>query len=71
MSEQNPDVEDLQDRDDLTFCETDADHIKDVVGGEAYDYDTFFVKVENGDYTEVWGMHGIIPYFYKAVTRIL
>lgn len=42
---------------------------KDVMG--AGDYDSFFVGTSNGDYTEVWGMCGIIPYNSKLVTRLL
>lgn len=32
--------------------------------------DSFFVEVKGGDYTEVWGMEGIVPYLSKKVYRI-
>ena len=34
------------------------------------DYDSFFVKVEDGDYSEVYGMAGIVPYLYKSLDKI-
>lgn len=34
------------------------------------DYDSFFVKVEDSEYVEVWGMYGIIPYSNYNVFRI-
>lgn len=45
--------------------------IKEHIGASATDYDAFFVNVENGDYTEVWGICGIVPYKSKLTTRLL
>ena len=63
-------VQDINNREDLTFCENDADFIKEYIGEKAQEYDTFFVKVENGDYSEIYGMYGIIPNLYKKLYRI-
>jgi hypothetical protein len=35
------------------------------------DYDAYFVGVEDGDYTEVWGMVGIVPYLSKLVRKLV
>jgi hypothetical protein len=48
----------------------DTAPIKADVAG-AKDYDAFFVLAVDGDYTEVWGMVGIVPYHSKLVTRLL
>ena len=65
-------VADIQDRDDLTFCDssTDVDACLDDLGVEK-DYDALFVKVEDGAYTEVYGMFGIIPHLHKILDRIV
>jgi hypothetical protein len=34
-------------------------------------FDSFFVDTQDGDYTEVWGMFGIIPRDEKPVYRVL
>jgi predicted house-cleaning NTP pyrophosphatase (Maf/HAM1 superfamily) len=34
------------------------------------DYDSFFVKVDEGDYSEIYGMVGIVPYLYKTLDKI-
>jgi hypothetical protein len=36
-----------------------------------FDYDSYFVRIEDGEYKEVWGMAGIVPYLSKIVTRVL
>jgi len=33
--------------------------------------DSYFVKVENGEYTEVYGIEGIVPYLSKSVIKII
>lgn len=49
----------------------DVTAIKEYLGPDAADYDSFFVAVGDGDYTEVWGMCGIIPYKSKLVSRFI
>lgn len=65
-------VKDIQKRQDLQFIDLSQDIkiIKEYIGQEARDYDSFFIKIENGDYTEVYGMEGIIPYMNKFLYRI-
>jgi hypothetical protein len=38
---------------------------------EGFDYDSYLVHAEDGEYKEIWGMSGIVPYKSKLVTRIL
>ncbi len=38
--------------------------------GIALDFHSFFVGQEDGDYTQIWGMSGIIPYNNKEVVRL-
>lgn len=37
-------------------------HLKDI--------DAFFVEITDGDYGEIWGMSGIIPYNTREVIRV-
>ena len=37
----------------------------------APEYDSFFVDIADGEYTEVWGMYGVIPWNEKQVYRVL
>jgi hypothetical protein len=34
------------------------------------EFDAYFVKIENGDYIEIYGIPGIIPFDEKNVTRL-
>lgn len=45
--------------------------IREHLGENAGNYDAFFVAEENGDYTEMWGMVGIVPYNSKLVSRLI
>jgi sensor domain CHASE-containing protein len=49
----------------------DVEPIKENIGESAQDYDAFFVAQKDGDYTEVWGMCGIVPRLSKLVTRLV
>jgi hypothetical protein len=49
----------------------DTKEIKSCIGRKTYGFDSFFVLVRDGDYLEVWGMKGIIPYLYKELTKII
>jgi len=48
----------------------DVRPIKEYFGEIAEDFDAFFVKVGDGDYVEVWGIHGIIPDLNKTAYQI-
>jgi hypothetical protein len=49
----------------------DVAPIKEHIGESAEGYDAFFVSIADGDYTEVWGICGIVPYRSKLTTRLL
>ena len=34
-------------------------------------YDSFFVRIEDGEYIEIWGVAGIVPYLDKLACRLL
>ena len=38
---------------------------------DGFDYDSYFVRVEDGEYKELWGMSGIVPRLSKMVTRLV
>ena len=61
------------DDDDLTLVQQDQDveSIKHYLGKIAQEFDGFFVKVEDGDYSEIWGFNGTVPYLDKTVYRLL
>ena len=66
-------VADLNKRDDLQFVSDsqDVNSIKEYLGIDDLDYiNSLFVRVENGDYAEVYGIEGIVPYLYKTVWSI-
>ena len=49
----------------------DVAPIKERIGESAQGYDAFFVAIQDGDYVEVWGICGIIPYRSKLTSRLL
>lgn len=57
---------------DLDFT-TDSLEVKAIQESvrDASDYDAFFVRVGNGDYTEIWGMAGTVPYLSNLVKRLV
>lgn len=55
----------------LVTQDTDVQAIKDYLGKKAEDYDSFLVKVGDGDYDEVWGMEGNVPYLNKTAYRLM
>ncbi|OYT63812.1 hypothetical protein B6U74_06300 [Candidatus Bathyarchaeota archaeon ex4484_205] len=67
-------VSDLQDRDDLIFVDKDFEvaSIKEYLGNqpELEEFGAFFVKEEGGEYTEIYGIPGAVPYLWKPVCKI-
>ena len=69
-------ISDLNSRHDLQFVSDsqDVEAIKNYVGIKPTDaintYDSFFVKIQDGEYVELYGMVGIIPYLDKEVVKI-
>jgi len=45
--------------------------VKSHLGKIAEEFDSFFIRVGDGDYQEVWGIHGIIPYLSKNAYQIV
>ena len=38
---------------------------------KAKEYDSFFVRAENGGYVSIYGMVGCVPYLSKLATKII
>lgn len=66
-------VASLENDQDLIFVSNsqDTQAIREHVGDKANGYDAFFVKVKNADYSEVWGICGIIPVKSKLASRLV
>lgn len=47
----------------------DVQAVKNMVPG-ASNFDSFFVKVQDGDYSEVYGMQGCVPWLERTIERI-
>ena len=63
--------QDLQFVSDSQDVQAIKDYFGDAVNGEYGEYDAFFVRVQDGEYTEVWGICGIVPYNSKLTTRLI
>jgi hypothetical protein len=49
----------------------DTNHIREYFNSlEGSEFDSYFVRVADGDYAEVWGFFGIVPDNNKTVYRI-
>ena len=48
----------------------DVAAIKECISTEADNYDCFFVTLANGDYDQVWGMHGTVPFLIREVFQL-
>ena len=64
-------IENLSDDLILVTDSQDVEAIKDYLGSLPFDYDIFFVSVEDGDYSEVWGVEGNIPYLCRIADRLI
>lgn len=49
----------------------DVHAIREHLGEDAGNYDAFFVDVRDGEYVELWGMVGSVPYNSKLVSRLI
>ena len=38
---------------------------------DGFEYDSYFVRIADGEYKEIWGMCGIVPRLDKMVTRLV
>ena len=60
--------------DDLVFLSDSQDvyHLTEYFGGRVqHRFNAYFVRAVDGEYVEVWGMFGIIPFLARPVYRIL
>ncbi|MBW1953645.1 MAG: hypothetical protein JRI66_11280 [Deltaproteobacteria bacterium] len=56
-------VADLQDLDlQLVDRDYDVQAVKDYLGDIAQEYEAFLVQVEDGDYSQVWGLWNSVPH---------
>lgn len=64
-------VKDLQDK-DLTFLSDsqDVDYLNDYLNLVPDEFNAFFVKVQDCEFVEVYGMEGIVPGLHKQVWRV-
>ena len=69
-------INDIQSRNDLVLVTnpSDVEAVKQYLTKEeldkAVDLDGFFVKVGEGEYTEIYGFLGIVPNLWKDLFRI-
>lgn len=65
----------LDTRTDLQFLSDSQDTaaIRYDFGSEwdGFEYDSYFVAIADGEYTEIWGMSGTVPYKSKLVTQLV
>lgn len=68
-------IQDIQNREDLVLVTNSQDteeirqslaHLKNVLKS-----DSFFAKIQDGDYVELYGFEGIIPLQYKTLIKII
>lgn len=64
-------ISDLNERTDLQLV-TDSQDVRALEEnlGIKHEFDGYFVKIENGEYTEVYGYPGSVPDLYKAIYRV-
>lgn len=55
----------------LVNVDREAAAVKEHIGPTAAEYDSFFVHQEEGEYLEVWGFEGIVPWNWKRAWRIV
>ena len=74
-------VADLDKRKDLVLVtnDTEVTDLKHYIAGDPFiprlrekldDFGGFFVKVEDGEYTEIYGFSGSVAYTYKTIYRV-
>jgi len=64
-------VKDLDSKQTIFVSDSqEVESIKQNLGIENTSFDSFFVVTGEGEYTEVYGMNGIIPYLGKNVYKL-
>jgi len=51
--------------------DTEVESIKALLGDKAREFDSFFIRTENGEIIEAYGMHGTTPHDDRPVYKIL
>ena len=66
-------VADLEDRKDFQFISDsqEVNEVKVYFGEIATEFDSFFAQVVDGEYGEVFGMFGIVPYLTKPLFKVV
>ncbi|TRZ49184.1 MAG: hypothetical protein D4S01_09065 [Dehalococcoidia bacterium] len=66
-------IADLNDRADLILVSDsqDVQAIKEYLGNQVNQFDSFFVKVQDGEYKQIFAFLGNIPYLYKSVFEVV
>ena len=52
------------------YIDYEVQAIKEYLGKDADDFDSFFVKTKDGDYEGIYGMEGTVPYNNKMVEKL-
>jgi hypothetical protein len=67
-------IESLTDKDLILVTDSqDVNSIKDYLGyknSRSISFDSYFVKIIDGDYSEIWGFMGMIPYNDKVAFKV-
>ena len=49
----------------------DVEFLKDYIGGRKIkEFDSFFVAIDGGDYSEIYGIYGIVPLLSKTAYKL-
>jgi hypothetical protein len=62
-------VKDIPDNFQFLSDSQDVEQIKSDIPG-ADEFDSFFVSIQDGDYLDIYGIKGIIPYNNKPVYKL-
>lgn len=62
-------IKDLENRNDLILLQNDGD-ILELQSETCTEFDGYFVKIEGGEYKEIYGFCGQIPLFAKTAYKI-
>ena len=55
----------------FVVVDVEVESIKALLGSKAKEFDSFFIRTENGEIIEAYGMHGTIPHDDRPVYKIL
>jgi hypothetical protein len=64
------DIRKLERREDLTLLQNDGD-ILELQSETGTNFDGYFIKTIDGEYTEIYGFYGQVPVLTKLAYRVL